>query len=362
MKKLTNLLYSLGLLLVVLAACNKEPHLTSMEVVSFPSALTASSNTVVLTESDSSAIAVTFDWPGVTYPINAPVTYSLQIGTPADTIGASPWANAATLLVGDDVFSRSLLGKELNAFATQSGFGPDEPGTLVFRVMSFLDRPAFSTAVSIQVTPYAEVSDYPAIWVPGDYQGWDPSSAPKIVSVKSDNVFEGYVYIPSGGSMEFKFTAQPAWEPMAYGDGGDGQLIEANYAGGNFTAPSEGHYLLTADLNNMRYTMINTTWSILGDATPGGWDSDTQLTYDAQNQVWTATVDLVANGSFKFRANNEWVLDFGVDHEGKLAYANHPVFEYDPDVQNITVPENGNYTITLDLSDPGNYTYRLTRN
>ena len=361
MKKIKNILCGLGVLLMTLTACNKAPHLTTMETVSFSSALTASNNTVALTAKDSSTVVVTFEWPGVSYPIDAPVTYSLQITTPTDTIGATPWTNALTVAVGDATTSYGMTGSALNALAIQLGLAPDEPNTLVFRVMSSLDRPAFSSAASIEVTPYLEVSDYPSMWVPGDYQGWDPSSAPTIVSVQSDHVFEGYIYIPGDGSMEFKLTAQPAWEPMAYGDGGDGQLIEANFTGGNFKVPTEGYYLLSANLDNMTYTVLATTWSVLGDATPGGWDSDTQLEYDRQRHVWTATMDLVV-GSFKFRANNAWNLDFGVNGEGKLTYANHPVLEYNPDTQNISVSESGNYTLILDLNTAGNYTYQLVKN
>ena len=46
----------------------------------------------------------------------------------------------------------------------------------------------------------------------------------------------------------------------------------------------------------------------------------------------------------------------------KLANANHPAYPYDATVQNITVPSTANYTITLDLSNPGNFSYRLKRN
>ena len=52
------------------------------------------------------------------------------------------------------------------------------------------------------------------------------------------------------------------------------------------------------------------------------------MTYDEANQVWKVTADMLAGGSFKFRANNEWMIDFGVDANGNLVYADNPFFGY----------------------------------
>ena len=163
--------------------------------------------------------------------------------------------------------------------------------------------------------------------------------------------------------MQYKYTAQPDWTPMAYGDGWEmGVLIEANYSGGNFTAPSAGYYELSANLNTMIWTATKTTWGIIGDATPGGWSTDTQMTYDETLKVWTVTCDILSTGSFKFRANNAWAIDFAIDATGKLKYADNPLYPYDGTLSNLTVPASGNYTLTLDLHVPGAYTYKLKKN
>lgn len=362
MKLLIKVFPGIVLAAALLTACNKDPDLTTLEKISFNSAITASSNDITLSEDNAENTAVTFNWQGVKYPVNAPVTYSVQIDVPSDTTGATPWANAKEVLAGDDVLTKSFTGEELNGIAKDLGLEPGTKSKLVVRAKSFLDRAAYSLPVILSVTPYQTFTDYPALYVPGDYQGWNPAAAPTIVSVKSDRVYEGYIYIPAGGTLQFKLTTQPDWTPMAYGDGGNGNLIEANYSGGNFTAPSEGYYDITADLNTMKYTINRTTWSITGDATPGGWASDTQLTYNTSKQVWETTANLTANGSFKFRANNGWVIDFGVNSQGKLAYADHPVFGWDSSVNNITVPSDGSYTITLDLHKAGNYSFKLKKN
>lgn len=361
MKSLNKIFLLTGLLSLLFAACKNDPELTQLQPVSFASGITASVSAVVITAESESSTLITFNWAEVKYPVDAPVTYSLQVDVPADTIGATPWSNAKEILAGENIFTRAVMGSDLNTIAKDLGLEPGVPGILVIRTKSYLDREAYSSPVSITVTPYQAAASYPSLYVPGDYQGWNPANAPSIVSVKSNNVYEGYIYIPAGGTMQFKLTAQPDWTPMAYGDGGNGVLIEANYSGGNFNAPSEGYYELTADLNTMTYTVTKTTWSILGDATPGGWDTDTELSYDPAKNVWEVKADLKP-GSFKFRANKAWVIDFGLDSEGKLAYSDHPVFGYDSSIVNIGVSTSGNYTITLDLHNPGNYTYKLKKN
>ncbi|HYH14054.1 MAG TPA: hypothetical protein VD794_02475, partial [Flavisolibacter sp.] len=281
-------------------------------------------------------------------------------------IGNTTWSKAANIELGNDVLLKSFTGAELNTIAlTKLGLEENVLSKVVARIVATMDRPVYSNAVAFEVQPFKNTV-LGVLYIPGDYQGWNPAAAPFIKEVvDKPKMYEGYVYIPEGGSYQFKMTPQPDWTPMAYGDatGNSGNIIEANYAGGNMTVPSGGYYYLTANLNTNKWTATKTTWSILGDATPGGWVTDTQLSYDAANKVWKVTADMKANGSFKFRANNEWVIDFGIDPVTKeLRYADNPFLGYTPDLANLTVPTDGNYTITLDLHSAGNYTYTLTKN
>jgi len=86
--------------------------------------------------------------------------------------------------------------------------------------------------------------------------------------------------------------------------------------------------------------MVKTDWGLIGDATVGGWDNSTPMTYDPDTGLWSVTTTLNA-GQFKFRANNSWDINLGGDMNN-LAYNG----------DNIVVPEAGTYLITLDLSDP----------
>ncbi|MDH4461225.1 MAG: SusE domain-containing protein [Flectobacillus sp.] len=351
----------LFLSLFLFASCQEEVELTTLKAVSFTATPSSSANTVSLTAAKDNQAVLTVSWSKVAYPVQAPVSYTLQFDVPADTLGSKAWANAVSIEVGEDLITKSLLGKDLNTLAVNLGLTPNENGTLVVRVQSYLDRAVYSKAIALNVTPYKVFTGYPSLWVAGDYQGWNVSVAPKLVSVNSDDIYEGYLYIPAGGTNEFKLYAQADWGPMSYGDGGAGNVVVANYAGGNFKAPSDGYYLFSVNLKTMKYILIKTTWGLIGGATPGGWSADTPLVYNPASQTWSVTADMKADGSFKFRANKEWQLDFGVEASGKLNYANHPWRAY-VDQPQLTVPQDGNYTITLDLHEPGNYTYKIKKN
>src|SRR5690606_25954397 len=88
--------------MVMLSACTKDPVLTMMEEVLFPqSSFTASATDVTLTEDNVESQLLTLNWDEVTYPIAAPVTYTLQFATPADTLSGLLWENVYQVLAGD---------------------------------------------------------------------------------------------------------------------------------------------------------------------------------------------------------------------------------------------------------------------
>jgi len=359
MKKIIYSISILGFLFMM--SCKKEATLTTLQAVSFSSSLKASATSVMLTAKNDTSGVVTFSWPAVVYPVKASVTYTLQVDVPKDTLGSSAWANATSVALGNDVLSKSYKGSDLNTLAMSLGLSGGTPGSLAFRVMAYQDQYAYSKSVTVNVTPHQLIATYPLLYIPGDYQGWDPPSAPTMAALQSNKIYDAYINIPSGGTYYFKYTNARDWNHTNYGDAGSGKLTTDGLAGG-LQVPGAGYYELSANLNTNTWTYTKTTWSILGDATPGGWSTDTQLTYDPNKQVWTVTANMLSTGSFKFRANNAWNIDFGVDAAGKLTYSDSPVYGSNPAIANIPVPVSGNYTITLDLHNPSNYNYTLHKN
>ncbi|MDR0332056.1 MAG: SusF/SusE family outer membrane protein [Dysgonamonadaceae bacterium] len=178
------------------------------------------------------------------------------------------------------------------------------------------------------------------LWVPGSHQGWNPATAPTLFARNFDFKYEGYVNFSAGD--EFKFTAQPDWGPVEYGDGGDGTLVTSG--GGNISITDAGFYRITVDLSGNPYTYLleKTDWGLIGDAT-GSWDNSTPMTFDPATSLWTVTTALSV-GEFKFRANDSWNINLGGDLLN-LSYGG----------DNIAVTEAGTYLVTLDLSNSMTY-------
>jgi hypothetical protein len=365
MKKIVSLI--LIAVACMAGACHKDAALTTLAPVAFTSTLKTSSDSVKLSATTDSTPVITLTWPAVVYPVKAHVTYTLIADVPGDTIGASPWANATSILIGSDMLTKTFTGSDLNTLALGLGIAANGAGNLVFRIQAYQDRAAFSNSVAVMVGTYQKVvvysAGYPVLYLPGFYQGWSPPAA-GTVAAEQTNIYEGYIYMPVSGdpsAYHFKFTSAPDWNHINYGDGGAG-LLSTDGLAGDLLLPAAGFYELVANTSSLTWNYTPMTWGIIGDATPGGWTTDTQMSYNPATGLWTVTAAMLSTGSFKFRANNAWSVDFGIDANSRLQYADNPAYPYNGSLNNLTVPTSGNYTITLDLRDPNNYNYTLHKN
>lgn len=343
----TQLLSWLGLAVALLmAGCQKDEIKAVVQPGAAP-ALQASTTTLALQAADAAKDAITFSWGAVDYGYPAAVTYTLQFDKKGNSFKAPiEMANANSL-------KKTFSVADFNALLISLGVTPGTSGQIEARIKSDVSpsvASVVSAASTITGTPYMVIINYPALYVPGAYQGWSPDKAPKIVSVKSDKNYEGYVNFPDA-STEFKLTDAPNWNNGIFGDksGGASGLIAS--PGDNFKATGAGYYLIKADLNANKWSILKTTWAVIGSATPKGWDADTPLTYDAAKGTWSAVVTLV-KGEIKFRANGAWDLNYGDTKADAILDVNG---------DNIVVPADGKYTVTLDLSNAGSYTYSLAK-
>ena len=147
-------------------------------------------------------------------------------------------------------------------------------------------------------------------------------------------------------AAEFKFRANHSWD---YNYGSTSKDANLNAGGDNIAVTVESDYAISLDLSHPNvYTYTANRWGIIGDATAGGWDNDTDMTWDATKQVFTLTLDLKSAGAFKFRANDGWDINLGGNLNALTAGGD-----------NLTITANGNYTVTL---DPWNLKATVTKN
>ncbi len=296
-----------------------------------------------------------FVWSEANYGGDIAVTYEVQMD-----VEGGDFSSPQVLGGANSTNQVSVSVETMNNAALALGAAPYETSSFLVRVKSSANgaEPMFSNVVPINITPYTTES--PKVYVVGNFQGasgygndWTPADGvPLEASGFGMTDFEGYVYM-NVATPEFKILpTNTGWEGD-YGDDGSfsGGLAQEGESNIELSAP--GYYRITANTTTLVYAVTPTNWAVVGSATSGGWDNDTDMTYNPDTKQWTVTLNLTGGQEIKFRANDGWDLNFGDDgNDGNLEQGG----------ANIAVAESGNYTVMLDLSNPRNYTYSITAN
>lgn len=194
-----------------------------------------------------------------------------------------------------------------------------------------------STEITLSVTPYVDFNEF--IYVPGNQQSWTLETAAALRSPSFDGVYTGFSYLDG----DFKFSkSRVNWDEGEYGYN-DFSTFSSNVVLGessNFSVEEAGFYQIIADVSTGTLTLTPTVWGILGTATSAQWEGGDALdmTWNAADDSWNITTDLQV-GELKFVANKSWDINLGgtVDN-----------LSFDGD--NLSIDEDGNYTINLYLT------------
>lgn len=364
MKKYINKLIVFCALIFLSTSCQNDALLTTLKTVSFSGLPQASPSTIILSTSTTNQPVVTISWPAVVYPVQAPVTYALQFDVPSDIVGSTAWGNSIRIAVGEDVLSKSLLGADLNKIAIQLGLPLDVVGEIVVRVESNLDRTSYSEPITLSVTPFSKPVVFTALYMPGSYQGVPDVTTAAQLDPISKGVYQCYITFPASQGLGYKLTTQRNMNQF-YGAGTNGIVVDGSTT--DFAVPAAGSYQITVDLNTSSIVALPYSWGIIGDATPGGWNSSSPMTYNYQQKIWTWTGPLLAK-ALKFRLNDNWNVNYGPQNQTDgIMYHDIPAA---PQPGAYNVPAAGNYTVTFKINDidpanngfPISSTYTVTKN
>lgn len=353
MKKINKI--SAGLLAAVafvgFNACSDDDNLIIASPQGGPELVTPASGTaLILSAANEQNLATTLVWNDADYNAQTSINYDVQIAL-SGTDFANPIAGGSTT----ERFL-SWTNQQLNDASIAAGLSPFVAGDIDVRVISSIGtqdaQQQMSGVLTLNVTPYT--TSLPKIAVPGNHQGWDPATAPRLAASEFGATdYEGYVWLET----EYKFVAPDeagnfAWGNTDWGDDGSfsGVLVEE---GESNVPATPGYYLVKVNTGDLTYSATSySSWGLIGSGTPTGWDSDNDMTYDPATKKWSITLNLTAN-EIKFRANDGWDWNYGdTGADGSLENGG----------DNIPVPAAGNYTVVLDLSNPRAYTYTLTLN
>lgn len=172
------------------------------------------------------------------------------------------------------------------------------------------------------------------IYVPGDPK-WNPAVAPAVWSPKSDGAYEGFAYLTTNGFkfVETRDSWNPEWNASYFTKKSEGITGD-----NNICAPANAFYYIKANLKEKSLDLTPTTWGIIGPAQAGGWNADTDMEWNAEEECWVATLDLAAD-EFKFRANDDWGINVGGSIDNLVK-----------DGGNIMNTEAGTYEVKLYLT------------
>jgi len=317
-------------------SCKKDETQT-VSVVGTAGTLTASTTTLNLVQANGAQAALTLSYPlatstGYVVPVNTTLQFALK---------GTNFAAPKEIVVTTKTYAPTVT--EINNMILALGGKIGVAAQVEVRLKSgaAANDLTYSNTITLSATPYLASA---WIYVPGNYQGWNPATADSLVSLTSNGIYKGVIKFDGNN---FKITPEKKWD-VAYGDAGGGAL---STSGGDIASGVAGLKQVTVNMTAKTIKIVDVLqqWSIIGDATPGKWDTDTDMKYINDGKGgWKITLNLTV-GEFKFRANHDWGVNLGGGANLTLGGGN------------LKITTAGNYTITLNVDD-ADPTLKLTDN
>lgn len=294
-------------------------------------------------------------WAEADFGTPTEITYAIEIDKTGDEFD-TPFVVTSTT----NTFA-TITSEELNSAVLGVGLTPFTQEGIDIRIKATIGtgtNESFSNTIVYLVTAYS--TDLPKLYVIGNFLSnsgygadWSPAATlPSLASSAFGQTdFEGYVMM-NVPSPEFKLLPTNTSFDGDYGDDGNFAGTLAQTGESNIQLSSAGYYRIRANTSTLTYTVAPVSWGIIGAATPTGWDSDTDLTYNPTTKKLEIASIYLNPGPFKFRGNNAWSNGFD------LGTVNADGYLVDGGDLTFSGPA-GNYKVILDLSNPRRYTYEL---
>lgn len=253
--------------------------------------------------------------------------YQLKVTTTADK-------NWFKFYAGSKFVSNDWTSINAGALGCKENGSEDAFGFIIYNGDSWgeLQTPVIPGAgtwiVTLDMNNLTYTVQKPILYMAGDANGWKHSD---VLNSEDGVHYTGYMYLNQNG---FKFCTQKNWDGTNYGGAFFGESED------NIMMTQEaGFYQVDVDLSAKTYTLTPFTIGIIGNATPTGWDSDTDMTYNPEERCWELKNVTLSDGEMKFRHKNDWSLSWGGELDN-LTTQNGP---------NIAVAA-GTYDIKLEVN------------
>lgn len=379
MKNIFKILFAV-ILGVTLASCERNDTLAVADLKTSPEIISSlSSTSYVINETNLANTFETIIFKKADYGVALQTDNQLELA-----VAGTSFAKPINLGIATSENFVKLTYTELNNALINLGLTPNTPVDVEVRVKSniktdgIVENYVYSKPISFTVTPFKANPDdlFKKINVPGAYAGaagyanWSPANSPDLYSPKNDDVYKGFIYITSSSNpddYQFKFTIKQDWA----NDKGDdntftGKLLQDGEV--NCKVTTGGAYYVKVDWAANTYSTNLANFGMIGDATPTGWNSDTDFVYNPTTKTYVInSIALSNSGVFKFRANDAWDMKFQPGSADQTLVSGKEVQTFlssegtvsgDPSYK---VAEAGNYKVELDLHNSGYYKLTLTK-
>ena len=357
--KITKYFLSLAAAAGMIAGCQKPEmiQIAAPEDVKAP-VLEEIQGPIEITPSNMALEKVTFAWSAADYGVATQVNYSLEAATaaaPAKVVTITSGLTTTSAELTYDVLNQILF----NDLELADGVAED----VVFKVGAKVGEyeKIYSNAITVSCKVTAAEKVYPKLTVAGSnaYNNWTPGKGQFVFDFEgTDAKYSGVIdFGEDVSALQFKFVGE-AWGNNEFSvPAGETQAPEAAElplvaGGGDNIAAYTTHrfYSLTLDKATPKVTknFSFNTLGVIGDATPTGWDADTDMQFNPEKQRFYVDLTLI-DGKIKFRADDAWDVNWG-GAEGVLSAGGADIA--------VTA---GDYRIYVNLNDPANPTYELNK-
>ncbi len=346
--------YLIGIIATLLAfsSCDTDwdkIYLSSLE----SNQLTAADNEVVLTKDNAKQVMLSLAWTSQTIAISNPdmsapnvLTTYLQASTKEDFSSNVVESEETSL-------SKAYLGSELNTLSKKLGLKADSATNVYFRLKAYLGTnmtPGYSNTATVSITSYS--IDMTIGYVLDKDKALTTLT---LASPNSDGTYKGFM----GVAGWYNFFLQEGDGTTWGNDATTGTAFEASSASGswNFWFPgSTGCY----------YIIVNTTkkqWSALYiPSMKVAGDITADMTFDKSSLKWTTTFTAASAGTISINLSStglQYDYSTGTDDTKAVSTAfgfvqsgSNLAVAKDAGTISVAVPQAGECTLTLDLSNP----------
>lgn len=345
--------------LAAMTACEKDGdkiYLSSLQ----ESDLIATESEVLLTQENSKQVVLSLAWTRSSLMVSNPdmqapnvLSTTLQVSTVSDFA-------ANVVESSESALSKAYTGADLNTVAKNLSLMPDVPTLVYFRLKSTTGNnitPVYSSVATVTITSY--LIDMTVGFV-----------------LDKDMVDNGLrLYSPQASGEYIGFMGAAGWSNFFLKES-DG-TVWGNVNGDAFLLSSseeadERWNLWFPGIGGCYYVDVNTNkknWSALAiPALTASGDIEGEMTFDRANVKWALSFTTTKAGNFTVKISGtgkQYDYATGTDDaaakDTPVGFAvNGEILTFGQQAEDISihVPEAGDYTLTIDLSNPRNWTVK----